>query len=46
MISRALVPETLPKAVHVVPSVENCQVPLPVVAVMARPLDAEVSTSA
>ena len=38
--------ETAPKLVHVVPSVEYCQVPLPVVPVMAIPLAALVSTSA
>ena len=42
---RALVEDTEPKACQVVPSVEYCQVPLPVVAVMARALRALVSTS-
>ena len=46
MSSRELVVETEPKACQEVPSVEYCQVPLPVVAVMARPLSALVSTSA
>ena len=42
----ALVEVTAPKLVQVVPSVEYCQVPLPVLAVMAKPLDGLVSTSA
>ena len=46
VINRALEAVTAPKLCHVVPSVEYCQVPLPVVAVMARPLTAPVSTSA
>ena len=36
----------MPKFCQVVPSVEYCQVPLPVFAVMAKPLSALVSTSA
>ena len=46
VISKALDAETAPKLCQVVPSVEYCQVPLPVVAVMAKPLTAPVSTSA
>ncbi len=46
VISRALVPETAPKLAQVLPSVEYCQVPLPVTAVIAIPLRAPVSTSA
>ena len=37
--------ETAPNETQVVPSVEYCQVPLPVVPVMAIPLAAPVSTS-
>ena len=46
MISNALVDDTAPKFVQVVPSVEYCQVPLPVTEVIAKPLDGLVSTSA
>ena len=42
---RALVEDTEPKGCQVMPSVEYCQAPLPVVAVMARPLRELVSTS-
>jgi len=38
--------ETLPKLAQVVPSVEYCQVPLPVTAVIASPLEGLESTSA
>ena len=37
---------TAPKLAQVLPSVEYCQVPLPVTAVIASPLTAPVSTSA
>ena len=43
--SRALLEDTEPKACQVVPSVEYCQVPFPVLAVMARPLRSLVSSS-
>ena len=46
VISKALDAVTAPKLCQVAPSVEYCQVPLPVVAVMAKPLTAPVSTSA
>ena len=39
-------PLTAPKLAQVEPSVEYCQVPLPVTPVMASPLMAPVSTSA
>src|SRR5205814_1924919 len=42
----ALVAVTAPKLAQVVPSVEYCQVPFPVLPVMASPLSAPVSTSA
>src|SRR5204863_442073 len=42
----ALVAVTAPKLAQVVPSVEYCQVPFPVLPVMASPLSALVSTSA
>src|SRR5947207_10270171 len=46
LISNALEPDTLPNAAHVVPSVEYCHVPLPLLLVTAVPLTAPVSTSA
>ena len=41
-----MVDVTAPKAVQVAPSVVYCQVPLPVLAVIATPLAAAASTSA
>ena len=41
-----MVLETAPKLVQVEPLVEYCQFPLPVVAEIAKPLSAPVSTSA
>ena len=46
VINKALDAETAPKLCQVAPSVEYCHVPLPVVAVIAKPLTAPVSTSA
>ena len=45
MINRALLDVTAPKLAQEVPSVEYCQIPLPVLAVIAKPLDGLVSTS-
>ena len=46
VINSALVEVTAPNAFQVVPSVEYCHVPLPVLVVIASPLTAPVSTSA
>ena len=46
MINSALVEVTAPNAFQVVPSVEYCHVPFPVLEVIAIPLDGLVSTSA
>ena len=46
VIKSAFVADTDPKPFQVVPSVEYCQVPFPVLDVMAMPLSAPVSTSA
>ena len=46
VISRALLADTAPNAFQVTPSVEYCQVPLPVWLVIAMPLSGPLSTSA
>ena len=46
VINKALDAVTAPKLCQVAPSVEYCHVPLPVVAVMAKPFTAPVSISA